>query len=154
MLHSPPPPLSRKTKRDISSRRRTRAPAPGGSQTLCDCIASEESVGTTTRANSTPHCHQPSRKGSFAPLNCAGDSQHNIRIGSVAAVAAFIIYFFTISSLAAAVASSGSCMAKFFYFQNKLKRAAQSLKASFQSRTKTQTDFLSPDPCMDVLIVR
>jgi hypothetical protein len=62
--------------------------------------------------------------------------------------------FFIISSLAAAVASSGSCMAKFFYSQNKLKRAAQSLKASFQSRKKTQTDFLSPDPCMDVLIVR
>jgi hypothetical protein len=37
--------------------------------------------------------------------------------------------FFTISSLAAAVASSGSCMAKFFYSQNKLKRAAQLLKA-------------------------
>ena len=31
---------------------------------------------------------------------------------------------------------------------------AQSLKTSFQSRKKTQTVFFSPDPCMDVLIVR
>jgi hypothetical protein len=39
-------------------------------------------------------------------------------------------------------------------FKNKLTGTARSLKTSFQLRKKTQTVFFSPDPCMDVLIIR
>ena len=50
--------LSRETKRDISSRRRTRAPATARLIPNSLRLYRVRRVGTTTRANSTPHCHE------------------------------------------------------------------------------------------------
>jgi hypothetical protein len=50
-------------------------------------------VGEGAATNSTRHCHQPSRKGTFAPLPLqVCRRQHDIRIGSVAAAAALFLY--------------------------------------------------------------